>query len=198
MDNMRNYFDAFANHDDQKAFRGFFDFYYPKLFRFALYLMKSEMLAEEVVSDVFIKVWNNRKRLVIIERMDFYLFRSVKNQALNYLRKKSTEFEQIDEIPESSLMTPIDPEKELLQKELKVKVDEAIGQLPPKCRLIFEMTRDNGLQYHEVADILDISKSTVKNQMTIALKKIRNNLTNYIDVKDYALGSMAFLMFLFF
>lgn len=173
-----------STQDDERTFKKFFNLYYPGLFRFALYMVKSDLLAEEIVSDIFVKIWKNRCHLPAIQRMDYYLIRSVKNQALNYLRQNSIPFEQIEKVPESSLMSTLDPEKVLLHGELKLKVRKAVEQLPTRCRLVFELARDSGLKQEEIASLLNISKKTVKNQMTVALRKIRETLSAYIDIQS--------------
>lgn len=171
----------FAKQDNQKSFTEFFKIYYSRLLRFALYMVRSELLAEEIVSDVFVKVWKNRIRLVEIENVSSYLFRSVRNQSLSCLKKRKVEFEPFGDNIEQSYINTAHPENELIGKELFEKANTAINNLPPKCKLIFKLCRDDGFNYEEVAEILDVSKSTVKNQMTIALKKIRKELSSYFS-----------------
>ncbi len=169
--------------DEQKAFRDFFNHYYPRLLRFALFILKSDVLAEEVVSDVFVKVWKNWKRILDIDNLDSYMFTSVRNQSLSYLKMRNLELLPLNQSVESSLINKTHPESELLDKELIIKVEEAIQKLPPKCQMIFRLSRDEGFKYDEVAQILNISKSTVKNQMAIALKKIKIELSSYFGVE---------------
>jgi RNA polymerase sigma-70 factor (family 1) len=171
----------FAKHDNQKSFTEFFNIYYSRLHRFAINIVKSELLAEEIVLDVFVKVWKNRIRIVEIENVSSYLFRSVRNQSLSCLKKRKVEFEPFGDNIELSYINTAHPENELIDKELFEKANTAINKLPPKCKLIFTLCRDDGFNYEEVADILEVSKSTVKNQMTIALKKIRKELSTYFS-----------------
>lgn len=186
---------VFPVKDDQKAFRVFFKHYYPRLLRFALFILKSDVLAEEVVSDVFVKVWKNWKRVLEIDNIDSYMFTSVRNQSLSYLKMRNLELLPLNQSVKSFLINKTHPESELLSKELIIKVEEAVQKLPPKCQMIFRLSRDEGFTYDEVARILNISKSTVKNQMTIALKKIKLELSSYFGVdKD---KNYKFLMSIF-
>ncbi len=181
MADIKTFIREFAIHDDQKSFGKFFNHFYPKLLRFALFTVKSETLAEEVVSDVFVKIWERRKRVIEIDNIDFYLFTSVRNQSLTYLKRNKHVILPLEQVSEFTLISKSHPENELLDKELILKVEEAIQKLPSKCQMIFRLSRDDGFKYEEVAKILNISKSTVKNQMTIALKKIKEDLSTYFD-----------------
>lgn len=167
--------------DDELAFRLFFDHYYPRLYGYAITLLMSHSPSEEVVSDVFIKVWRGRERLPAIDNLDHYMFRSVKNQALNYLEKKSPKVVDLDEINANDIKGFIQPDLSMLNKELASKIAEAIDSLPPKSRLIFGLIKQDGLKYKEVADQLDLSIKTVENQMNIAVKKIREKLKPYFN-----------------
>ncbi len=186
----------FAKNDNQKSFADFFNHYYPRLLGFSASIVRSEILAEEVVSDVFVKVWNNRLRILEVDNLDFYLFTSVRNQSLSYLKKRRIEYTDIGNINDMSFINKIHPESELLDQELLDKVNKAIDKLPPKCQMIFKLSRDEGFKYQEVAELLELSKSTVKNQMTLALKKIKEELSDYFNDPDER--KYRFLMSLLF
>ncbi|MFY0650750.1 MAG: RNA polymerase sigma-70 factor [Cyclobacteriaceae bacterium] len=176
--------------DDELAFQLFFDDYYPRLYGYAITLLNSNSHSEEVVSDVFVKVWKGRQRLPAIENLDHYMFRSVKNQALNYLEKKTLDIVDIDEVNADEVKGFLSPDFTVLNNELADKIAEAIDSLPSKSRLIFGMIRQDGLKYKEVADQLDLSVKTVENQMTIAMKKIREKLTPYFKDNPQKLYSI--------
>ncbi len=171
----------FSINDDQRAFAKFFDHFYPRLLNFAFFIVKSGILAEEVVSDVFVKIWKNRNRILEVDNINTYMFTSVRNQSYSYLKKQKLDVVPFDKLPEYSFINKSNPESELLDKELILKMQEAIQKLPPKCQMIFHLSRDEGFTYEEVAKILEISKSTVKNQMTIALKKIKEDFASYFE-----------------
>ncbi|NJN25164.1 MAG: RNA polymerase sigma-70 factor [Cyclobacteriaceae bacterium] len=171
----------FARYDDQAAFRQFYMHYYAKLFRFSLYYVRHEVIAEEVIADVFVKIWNNRIRMLEIDNLDIYLFTSVKNQSLSYLKRKNMLLAKLEKYDSIALINRYNPERELIGNELIEKVNQAINLLPPKCQVIFKLSRDEGFKYDEIADILGLSKSTVKNQMTSALAKIKDELSSYFE-----------------
>ncbi|MCG8308077.1 MAG: RNA polymerase sigma-70 factor [Cytophagales bacterium] len=183
-DNIKKLIREFAVSDNERSFEAFFNHYYPRLFRFALFILNSELLAEEAVSDIFLKVWKSRSRLPDIDNIDYYLFTSVRNQSLSYLKQRNIEKLQVIEFDDFSLIHKIHPESELLDRELIEKVNAAVEKLPPKCQLIFRLSRDEGFKYEEIAEILELSKSTVKNQMTKALKKIKEELSSYFNDLD--------------
>lgn len=164
---------------DEYAFRLFFDHFYPRLYGYAQGIVKSNSLSEEVVSDVFTKVWQHRSQLPAIENVTHYMFRAVKNQSLNYMNKKTLHVVGIDNASEKKLASFIQPEQVVLDKELAQQIKIAIDGLPPHAKLIYGLIREDGMKYKEVAELLDLSIKTVENQMTIATKKLREALLPY-------------------
>jgi RNA polymerase sigma-70 factor (family 1) len=162
-----------ARYDDQIAYKELFVTFYPPLLHFAYSFVKSREQAEEIVSDVFINIWEKRKRIDTIGNLKVYLYVAAKNIALNYLNRQSrsavTDLEDM-EVELRSIY--FDPEQLLITAEMIARIKAAINQLPPKCRIIFKMVKEDDLKYREVAEILDISVKTVENQMSIALQKI--------------------------
>ncbi|WPP51802.1 RNA polymerase sigma-70 factor [Catalinimonas niigatensis] len=191
---IRHWIQAMAAGDSQ-AFKLLFDEYYPRLYHLAFYYLRSDVISEEVVSDVFLKLWNNRKRLVEIEHLDFYFFQAVKNQSLTCL-KKEARLPQTDELSSKSLRIEYnEPENLLIARELAAMIEEGISQLPEKCEMIFRMVREDGMSYREVAELLEIAPKTVENQMGIALKKLKTALDQYQQTK--AKSSFTPLYYLF-
>ena len=165
--------------DDGEAFKQFFDRCYPRFYRLAFYYVKSDMLSEELVSDVFMKLWNNRKHLPEIDRLDYYFLQSVKNQALTYLKRESRFFSAEEGAAKSNRIEYNQPENLLIARELAEKIEEAISQLPDKCEMIFRLVREEHMPYKEVAELLDLSPKTVENQMNIALRKLKCAIDEY-------------------
>jgi len=165
--------------NDGRAFEEFFNVLYPRFYRYAFLYLKSDVLCEEVVSDVFIKLWNARQKLNKVKQLEFYFFRSVKNQALTYLKRNANQPFELTEYIFSGLIDYREPENLLIAAELAEKIEQAISSLPNKCEAIFRMVREDGLSYKYVAELLDISPKTVENQMNIALKKLRIIIENY-------------------
>ena len=160
--------------DDQQAYKVLFTALYPYLYPFALALVKTKEPAEEVVSDVFIKVWEKRKELPKIENLRLYLYVTTRHIALNYLDKqKRKPTRPLDGFQQAELISVhLDPEQLLITADMMAMLRKAIDQLPPKCKVIFKLVKEDGLKYREVAEILGISVKTVENQLAIALHKL--------------------------
>ena len=165
--------------NDGRAFEEFFNLLYPRFYRYAFLYLKSDVVCEELVSDVFLKLWRARDKLNEVKQLEFYLFRSVKNQVLTYAKKKSKNTEELTDFFQSDLVEVEQPDNLLISAELFKKIEQAIGALPDKCQTIYRMVREDGLSYTQVASLLDISPKTVENQMGIALKKLRRVVVEY-------------------
>ncbi|WP_430972351.1 RNA polymerase sigma-70 factor [Sunxiuqinia rutila] len=162
------------------AFDFFFNYYYPGL---CVYAQNMFSLPEEetknMVQDVFLKFWNDRRKIVITTSVRSYLFVSVKNRSLDYLKKKKrqgtkVEFEGKD-FSEEAIDTYVLSELETLFKE-------SLDKLPARCREVFELSRFEGLKNRDIAKQLDISEKTVENQMTKALKILKLELKDYLPL----------------
>ena len=158
---------------DQHAYAQLYIAYMPYLLKFANSIIKNHELSEEIVSDVFIKVWQNRADLVKIENFKLYLYVSTKNTSLNYLsRHFRKDIISLEEMSLNISMSPYNPEQLLITSEAVKKINVEIQKLPPRCRLIFKLVKEDKLRYNEIAKLLNISVKTIDNQMAIALKKI--------------------------
>lgn len=159
--------------NDQKAYKELFVSTHEHLHRFALSILKSKEDAEEVVSDFFITVWQKRESLLEMENTKLYFFVSIKNISINKLRQKKRATASFNEDYLVHFKSPFfNPSELLLSKEAVDKILGAINDLPPKCKLIFRLIKEDNLKYAEVAELLNISVKTVEAQMAIALKKI--------------------------
>ncbi|MGV3765814.1 MAG: RNA polymerase sigma-70 factor [Chitinophagaceae bacterium] len=166
-----------ARMDDQLAYKSLFKNLQPWLYQFAYSFIKSHELAEEIVSDVFIRVWEKRKQLEQIDNLKLYLYVSTKNFSLNYLQKllKNKTFE-LDQLSVELKSLYADPEQVLITREMANRVRLAVNQLPPRCKMIFKLVKEDGLKYKEVAELLDISIKTVEAQVTLAVKKLGSTI----------------------
>jgi RNA polymerase sigma-70 factor (family 1) len=164
--------------EDMQAYKELYLLMYPNLHRFCYSFTKSKEVAEEVVSDVFIKLWQIRSQLSSIKNLRVYLYRITKNLSLNYLAQASRSPEiQAEQIDIESVIDFRDPEDLYISKETIQKIKLLIQELPPQCKVIFFLARGHGLSYSDVADILNISIFTVRNQLVIATKKIAEALS---------------------
>jgi RNA polymerase sigma-70 factor (family 1) len=172
-ENIRLLQQAIACLDDAQAYKQLFLLFQPALLQFAMSITRSKELSEEIVSDVFIKIWEKRQQLDKIENLQFYLFTAVKNRALNKLQEqKKNNAISLDDISIDIRSLYYDPEQKLVSAETIQEIQNAIRQLPSRCRLIFKLVKEDGLKYKEVAELLHVSVKTVENQMTLAFKKI--------------------------
>lgn len=143
---------------------------------FACSILKSSEDAEEVVSDFFIVLWQRRALLRTIENPRLYFFIGVKNTALNKLATKKKDVRPLADNWQTTLTSVFfNPEELLLSTEVVKKIMAAVNDLPPKCKIIFKLIKEENLKYAEVAKLLDISVKTVEAQMAIALRRIKNH-----------------------
>lgn len=159
--------------DDQLAYRQLFIQFYNKLSRFVMGFTKSKELTDEIVSDVFINIWRRRKNMEEIKNLKLYLYISAKNITFNYLKKLHRENLADLDMVEIEPQDPFsDPGAAMITREMNLKLRSAINDLPPRCKLIFTLIKEDELSYKQTAQLLNISESTVENQLSIALKKI--------------------------
>jgi len=169
--------DKIADSNDQQAFGKLYMAFFHPLLQFADSIIKDRQLAEEIVSDVFIRIWQNRKSIHTIDNLKLYLYISTKNTALNYLsRHFRKETISIDEISINAAQVSYNPEQLLITSEAVKKIETAINNLPPRCRLIFRLVKNDGLKYNDIAELLNISVKTIDAQMAIAVKRISSSI----------------------
>ena len=158
---------------DEDALRRIYHYFYKRLLQFAFVLTKNKEAAEELVEDVFIKFWRNRENANSVRNLNVYLYRATKNTCLNYLSSKAnanitSPFDALN----IELQGPVCPEDLLIYQETYAKIKDAIETLPPRCKMIFKLIREDGLKYKEVAELLNLSPNTIDAQMTIAIRRI--------------------------
>lgn len=164
--------------NEQEALKELFDRYYVNLCRFSFQFLFLKELSEEAVSDVFLNIWLRRGQIEITNSVKAYLYRSVKNQSLNYLKAnkpahyciESIEFEKAW-IPETSNILNV--------IELEEEIENLLEQIPEKRQLVFKMSRLHGLKYKEISEILSISVNTVQNHIVGAVKFILKYRNKY-------------------
>jgi RNA polymerase sigma-70 factor (ECF subfamily) len=164
--------------DDYKAFEQLFHVGYSPLRSFCKKLVHVNEVAEELVSEVFFKIWNNRKAIVISSSPRSYLYTAVRNISFDHLRKEKrcilTNLDDAVTVPSDYF----DPQKRSEFEELQVKIEVAVARLPKQCRLVFQLSRDHGLRYNEIAEKLHLSVKTIETQMGRALKSLRKSLAS--------------------
>jgi RNA polymerase sigma-70 factor (family 1) len=160
---------------DNTAFSQIFQKYYQALYQFAGRFVKDAQTAENIVQDVFVKLWMNRENCLITSSLKSYLYAATRNTALNFLKSEKRQLSRED-LMNDRPDTAANPEEQIIENEMIEKVHKAIEKLPEKCRYIYLMKRYDDLKYHEIAEILNISINTVKTQMKRAFKSLLTNL----------------------
>ena len=175
---VKGWISQIARHNDNRAFRLLFEALYPELMRFALYYVKARETAEEIIQDVFLTIWHIRATLLTIVNFRAYLFTTTRNQCLKYLQRKhrSVPIHAGDEAEAAAVGADDDPLLALELVDMQQRIEAAVDALPPQCRLIFQLVKEQGFSYREVADLLTLSPRTVETQIGIALKKIAASL----------------------
>lgn len=145
--------------------------------------VKQHCLAEEIVSDVMLNIFKKREKLAESENIEGYIFISVKNQSLKYLRKnKNMVFIENYENEADLLLTCAEtPEYQYITNEFHQIIRRAIDALPPKRKLVFRLIKEEGLKYQDVARLLDLSVKTVETHMGLALKSLHTCIERYKD-----------------
>lgn len=162
---------------NQLAFKKIYLEFYPKLVAFANAYVKNMPEAEDITEDVMVKLWGNRDNLSAIKNLKFYLFVATKNACFNYLLKANKHtVDSLDDYHVDIFGITQSPEEKMISDEKLLIIQSAIQKLPPKCKLIFVLVKEEGLKYNEVAELLNVSIKTVETQMTIAFKKIGHDI----------------------
>jgi len=179
----------------QESFTDFFDYYFVRLTQFATTIVRSDLLAEEIVLDVFLKLWENRKTLETINNIETYLYISVRNKSINVLKKEQKfHFDILEDSQIQLADYKTSAESDFIEHEMFGALNDAVTQLPSKCKIIFKLIREDGLNRNEVAQVLNISVKTVDNQVAIAIKKIAEHLNIDLSNPKNSHGLMIFLL----
>ncbi len=162
---------------DESSFEQFFKTNYHLACLVALRYVKSEQIADDIVQEAFVTLWQKRDELIIQTNLKSYLLNMVRNRSLNYLRDEK----QMDEISEANINSDLvdDPNEDFSKEELAVHIAKAIDELPTQCKKVFELAYNERLSYNEIASTLNLSRNTIKTQMGIAYKMIRFKLSTY-------------------
>lgn len=178
---LKEIFKKLSESPDRALYDYFFNKYYPKLIWFALLFVKQHCAAEEVVSDVMLNIFKKRKKLAETDNIEGYIFISVKNQSLKYLRKSNRQVytDYTESENDLYMTTSVSPEYEYLENEFHQVVKSTIDALPPKRKLVFKLIKEDGLKYNDVAKLLDLSVKTIETHMGLALKSLKKNVERY-------------------
>lgn len=178
---------------DQKAFEMLFNQKHQQVYAYCLKLIKSEVLTEEVMQDVFLTVWKKRDRIDPDRSLDALLYKITRDLSFNCLKRSARELKFRQEM-QAKVCLPVDSpaEDKMIEEEYEKLADGAINSLSPRRRLIFTMSRQMGMSYEEIAIKLGISKNTVKVQLVKASKSLREYVATHADITLFLLLSLFF------
>lgn len=162
-----------AVYEDEAAYKELFFRLYPLLKKFAFGFLRSPETAEETVSDVFMEIWRRRANLTEIEDLKVYMYICVRNSSLRKLQQlRKDAIVSLDDFTYEFTSSYISAEEAILTSELHQKIQVVINQLPPRCKLVYKLAKEDKLPYKDISAILNISVKTVDNQLATALKRI--------------------------
>lgn len=173
---------------NEAAFEKVFKLYFKSLHAYAFTFTKEKATAEEIVQNVFFKIWEKNSHLQMDDSLKSYLYRAVHNESLNHIKHEKVKSSFQSGYSGYTEFTDADASEVIIAAELEDAIQKSIDQLPAQCRLIFQMSRFEQLKYQQIATQLNISIKTVENQMGKALKVLRQKLVEYLP----------FILFLFY
>ncbi len=165
---------------DEAAFEQMFKSHFKRLHAYAFTILRDEIQAEEMVQQVFFKLWERNENLSLTGSVSSYLYRAVHNESLNYIKHQKVRSNHQLNVAYSMKNEVEHPAKKIMASELEKKIHSALNELPEQCRTIFQMSRFDELKYREIADKLGISVKTVESQMSKALRLLRVKLVDFL------------------
>lgn len=166
-----------SEHTLELHFTSIFKRHEYRLHTLALHLTKSDHYAKDIVQEVFLKLWQNRHSIQNIENMEAWLYRLTENKVIDFLRKAAADKRLRDALWINMQHIMNEPEEQISSKEYNQIIERAINHLPPQRKRIYMLSKEQGLNYRQIANYLNISTHTVKNQLFTALKGIKKLLT---------------------
>ena len=170
-----------ASQADQDAFTRLFHKYKNKLFTYVLRLTESEMLAEDIVQNVFMRLWEDHEQLGNIDTFDRYIFRMAKNDSINHFRRMAHETLIVAEIFHHKPAGYNDTHELLFVKDVEKVLSNVLEKLTPQQKAVYHLSRDEGKTHDEIANLLKISPNTVKNHIVQAMSAVRSQLRKHTD-----------------
>ncbi|MEC3881112.1 RNA polymerase sigma-70 factor [Parapedobacter sp. 10938] len=173
----------------ETAFEEAFKSNFKALHAYAYSVLRDEPMAEEIVQNVFLKLWENRERMAIHTSLRAYLYKSVYHESLNYLKHKKVQRRYMEEAMVEHKRRQAD--EVVADSELRRQLHAALQRLPEKCRTVFQLSRFEELRYHEIAERLGISVKTVEAHMGKALKLLRLRLADFLPLLIVLLSNLC-------
>lgn len=187
-------FQVLNNLDNQERFSQLYSMYFMKMLRFSQAYVGTEEDAKNIVQDVFLYLWEHIEVLDTVNNTDAFLFTLIKNRCLNFIKHRlyvDSHKRSLQEVEEEEMQMNLYALEQFDEnlcsvEDMERQLQKVIDALPERCRQIFMLSRMDGLRYKEIAARLEISVNTVENQISIALKKIRLELKEYLPLLLFA------------
>lgn len=176
----------------EKAFEEVFQVYFKVLTVFSKKFVLDLSIAEDLVQEVLLKLYENRRSIQFHTSLKAFLFQSVRNKSIDYLRSVKSKSEHHDQMKLLSIAESTNWNDTMEQTELEERIAKAISALPDQCQVIFKMSRFDGKRNQEIAEELDISKRTVETQVSNALKRLRKDVLPYVNLLILILSRMFY------
>jgi len=170
---------------DSDAFRELYNQYHQPLYHYVLRFVKSPALAEDVLQDVFLKIWEIRSRIDPELSFKAYLYRISRNSVFKLLKKIAVDENLRTQVLRQFSQSVADADLKVLWQQYEALLQAAINRLPPQRQKVFKLCREEGKSYEQVAEELGISRNTVKEHMVLAMKLIREHIDQYGDTSTY-------------
>jgi RNA polymerase sigma-70 factor, ECF subfamily len=174
---------------DSKEFERLFIQLYAGLCRYSIRFVRKSEVAEEIVQDQFVYLWEKRNELIIHSSFKNYLYVAVKHRSLDYLRSSYAKIKYVEEGVLNNLESPFDLVSVIENQEIDAIITKAISSLPERCAIVFSMKRYGEYSNKQIAECLNISEKTVENQVTIAIKKLQFILSKSVIIAGIVLFS---------
>ncbi len=176
--------------DDKTALEQLFNYFYPRLYNFSRAFLKLEEGIDDILQEVFLKIWVNRRNIKSADTFNSYIFTITRNLLLNELRSRLNEQKTRDKILKLSVAEEFLLSEQIEYQEMKEKVDQMVATLPERQREVFLLSRKEGLSYKEIATKLDIAEKTVEYHISQAIGVIKKKMRD--------MGLLGMLYFYFF
>lgn len=173
---------SLVKQSEPKGLELLFKRYHQQLWIFAKQIVKDDDASSDIIQDVFARIWEKRDQTIITGSLKAYLYMAVKNHSLNKIQVANRTTWLDDSFEENESFTENTADNKLTLGELKDNINKAIDLLPPKCGLIFKLSRFQNLSYKQIAEALNISVKTVENQMGKALQILRKELHHFLSL----------------
>ncbi|MEP7375205.1 MAG: RNA polymerase sigma-70 factor [Chitinophagaceae bacterium] len=181
-----------ASKTSEDTFKVIFDTYKNRLYGYVLTISHSPYTAEEITQEIFMKLWICREALSSIDNIDGYLFAMARNKTFNHLRKANQQEQVLQDMKAAMLTSMNETEDQAAVSDLERLLNEALTRLSPQRRLVYQLSRQQGMNHEQIAIQLKLSKNTVKNHMVDALHFIKN----YLQQRDIITSFLFVLLFL--